>query len=133
MSKRNNSDVICEKIVNKFLKKYLIDTNDSVKKIKKLVRLDEDLIIMNFQEVIDLINFNIFMERERVYNESIDNSELNIPKLTDYIENSESDEHFFNNENQYTEEEFKNYISELSKSLSFNFFEKNENIIITFI
>lgn len=132
MLKKNKFDVIFEKIVIKFLKNHLVDINDSVEKVKRLVKFDEDLIIVNSEEMIDLINFNIYMERDRVYNENIYNEEVNIPKLSEYIDNPISQEIFLNDEKQYTEEDFKNYIFELSKSLSFNFFEKNKNIIISF-
>jgi len=82
--------------------------------------------------MIDFINFNIFMERDHIQNEKESNNETNMPTLSDFIQNQITEEPFLNNENQYTKEELKNYIFELSKSLSFNFFEKNETIIITF-
>jgi hypothetical protein len=132
MLKRNNFDTLFEKIVNKFLKNHISDLKSSIEKSKRMARFDEDLVIVNTEEMIDFINFNIFMERDHIQNEKESNNETNIPTLSDFIQNQITEEPFLNNENQYTKEELKNYIFELSKSLSFNFFEKNENIIITF-
>lgn len=133
MLKPNNFNKLLENIVSKFLKNHSMDTKVSITKIKKLVRVDEDVIILNPEEIIDLVNFNIYMERERIQNENLGQNITEISKLSDFMLSKTVEEPFINEENEYTKEELKNYIFELSEKLSFNVLERNENIIITFV
>jgi len=133
MLKPNNFNKLIENIVSKFLKSHSMDMKVSITKIKKLVRIDEDVIILNPEEIIDLVNFNIYTERERIQNENSSQNITEISKLSDFMQSKTVEESFINEENEYTKEELKDYIFKLSNKLSFNVFERNENIIITFI
>ena len=61
------------------------------------------------------------------------NKEYKVNTFSEILENGIEVEQYENEENTYTEKDVKDFILEVSEKLNTNIFEKNENIIITFL
>ena len=119
-------------ISEKFLDNKVPNPSKVLEKIKKISYLEHNTISLPFNEMTDIMNLSIYMEKEQMINKSISEKEFKIHKISEVMENGIDEETYENEENVYSEEEVRNFIIESAKKVTNDVTIKNENIVITF-
>ena len=133
MIKSKKVNVLFQKVVDHFLGNHITNSKRISEKIETLCKYEDDTIILSPNEIMEFINFSIYMEKQLSINETLGNKEYKVNTFSEILENGIEVEQYENEENTYTEKDVKDFILEVSEKLNTNIFEKNENIIITFL
>jgi hypothetical protein len=119
-------------ISEKFLDDKVPNPNKVLEKIKKISYLEHNTISLPYNEITDIINLSIFVEKEEVINKSASEKEYKIHKISEIFENGLEEEVYENNESVYSVEEVRNFMVDSAKKVTNDVTLKNENIVITF-
>ncbi len=133
MNKGKKVNLLFQKVVEHFLSSHIASSQKISERIKTLCKQEDDTIIISPNEIMEFINFSIYMEKQLSINETLEKKEYKVNTFSEILEHGIEVEHYENEENTYTESDVKDFILKVSQNLNTNVFEKNENIIITFL
>jgi len=119
-------------ISEKFLDNKVPNPSKVLEKIKKISYLEHNTILLPSNEITDIMNLSIYMEKEQMINKSISEKEFKIHKISEVMVNGIEEETYENEETVYSEEEVRNFIIDSAKKVTNDVTTKNENIVITF-
>ena len=133
MIKSKKVNVLFQKVVDHFLGNHITNSKRISEKIETLCKYEDDTIILSPNEIMEFINFSIYMEKQLSINETLGNKEYKVNTFSEILENGIEVEQYENEENTYTEKDVKDFILEVSEKINTNIFEKKEKIIITLL
>lgn len=131
VAKSFHDNFIFEMIFEKFLSKSLPSNINLIDKMKSLSKLEGNSVSIPTDEIVDLINFSIFMESEVKLDEINGAKEYKISKFSEIGEYL-TEEEIVSDESTYTYNEVFNFILETTKSYTNNIKILDKNILIFF-
>jgi hypothetical protein len=120
------------RIFDKFLSRSLPSSTNLIEKMKNLSTIDGNSVFIPYDEIVDLINFTLYVESEVKQNTINESKEYKISKFTEIVGSDFEEEIFQNNESTYSQNEVMNFILETTKTCTNNVKVVDKNIIILF-
>jgi len=125
-----------KKLIPKINEKFIIgnipSSDRTVNKLNKLCVIDGNMIYIPYEEMTDIINFSIFVERQQFIDSTNEKKVSKINTFSELLENGINDEVMENKEETFDVEDVKNFIIESSKLFCSDVVEKNQKIVLTF-
>ena len=119
-------------ISEKFLDNKVPNPSKVLEKIRKISYLEHNTILLPFNQITNIVNLSIYMEKEQMINKLISEKEFKIHKISEVMKSGIEEESYENEEIVYSEEEIRNFIIDSAKKVTSDVTTKNENIVITF-
>jgi hypothetical protein len=134
-------DRTCETFFHKIIFNYLVDKISSkldnsarlVEKMKRLSKIEGNSLVLPIDEITDLINFSIYVEKSQNMKSKEDESSFKIPKMSQIVESGIlSESKYVNDEKTFKIEDISKIIVEMSKNYTEDIIEESNQIVISF-
>jgi hypothetical protein len=141
LTEENFLNKTCESFYNTIIFNFLGEKFSSeltskskmVEKMKKISKIEGNSLIIPIQEMTDLINFSIYVERSQYMKKEEDNRTFKIKKISEIfdsgVETQSSNE---SNERTFDQEQIRKFIKDFSKKYTEDVFEESGQIVISF-
>ena len=123
---------LLESIKKEFIEDRIPDEDRIINKLKKVCILEGNTLYVPYEEITDIINLSIFVEREQALKSILENKITKINTLSNVMENGIQSENYENNDSVFTVESVREFILESCKPFTKDVAEKNEKIVVTF-
>ena len=123
---------LLESIKKEFIEDRIPDEDRIINKLKKVCILEGNTLYVPYEEITDIINLSIFVEREQALKSILENKITKINTLSNVMENGIQSENYENNDSVFTVESVRKFILESCKPFTKDVAEKNEKIVVTF-